>query len=334
MMGTNRHMVGDLRYDVQLFDCDLIDFVHDIEDGTVLPVAFDDINEIVDCCITVDPHLCIQNAILFEHRGYGLLIAVLERITRCDAKSQATLLSLLKRYCWRLLVDADPKAFELILDLPLVNNWLHDVQDNEDEAAAHCRANDLLPAALAILCPLDDTRQVKQLDLRALVVEDAGHAGEGRELVGRDLALLARHLVQERRLAHGREAHEAHPRVARLGDLEARGARAPAAAAAALCAPRPRRGGCHSGRPPPRGAGGCAGHRGVPPLGRLGAGQGPLARRSRRCGGRGSRQVRPFQRRRGRAVRLLARWWSTMVSLPSFTHEFSHCTVTGSEETS
>mmetsp|Transcript_102463 Transcript_102463/g.306074 ORF Transcript_102463/g.306074 Transcript_102463/m.306074 type:complete len:296 (+) Transcript_102463:340-1227(+) len=235
MMRADRDVMGHLRDNVELFDCDLINLVHDIESRTVLSVALNGVNDVIDGRIAVDSHLRIHDPVLLQHGCNGLLITVLELIAWGNAERQAALLPLLEQYRRRLLVQADPEALQLVLDLPLVHYRLHHVQDDEDEAAAHRGADDLLSAALAILGPLDDAREVEQLYLGALVVEDAGHACEGRELVGGDLALLARHLVQQRGLAHGGEADKTYPGIARLGDLEARsGGRAPAAALRAL----------------------------------------------------------------------------------------------------
>jgi hypothetical protein len=69
------------------------------------------------------------------------------------------------------------------------------------------RAAPHLPAAaLALRGALDDTRQVQQLDLGVVVVDDAGDACEGGELVRRGLRLCACQLGQQRRLADRGEA--------------------------------------------------------------------------------------------------------------------------------
>jgi len=91
---------------------------------------------------------------------------------------------------------------------------LEGVQHHQDEVGALGARDHLAPASLTLRSPLDDPRQVEQLDLGALVVDDAGDARERGELVPGGLGLGAREKREEGRLAHGREAYQGHPPVA------------------------------------------------------------------------------------------------------------------------
>mmetsp|Transcript_18220 Transcript_18220/g.48951 ORF Transcript_18220/g.48951 Transcript_18220/m.48951 type:complete len:203 (+) Transcript_18220:720-1328(+) len=130
----------------------------------------------------------------------------------------------------RLLVEPDTDTLQLIFDLSLMDQGLHHVEDDQDETATHRDSDHLLASAFAVLGALDDPRQVEQLNLGSFVKENARHAGQRRELVGRDQALLTCHLVQERGLPNGRETHQADSRVPSLLHLET----LPSAASSAL----------------------------------------------------------------------------------------------------
>jgi hypothetical protein len=121
----------------------------------------------------------------------------------------------------RRLVEPDAKALQLLFDKPLVRHRLEAVQHDEDEIArARCaddlhhtipisqprqpgryplirlakpagcsildslyRVPHLSATALAVLGTLDDTGQVQQLDLRALVSDHARDTRQRRELI-------------------------------------------------------------------------------------------------------------------------------------------------------
>mmetsp|Transcript_6266 Transcript_6266/g.17970 ORF Transcript_6266/g.17970 Transcript_6266/m.17970 type:complete len:274 (-) Transcript_6266:154-975(-) len=234
MVGADGDVVRDLGNDVELFDGDLIDLVHHVQAGHVLPVALDDVDDVVDGRVAVDPHLSVHDSVLLQHLPDDFLVAVYERVAGSDAERQSALFLLGEGDRGWMLVQPHADALQLVLDLLLMGDRLHDVQDDEDQAAAHGRADDLLTATLAILGALDNPGKIQELDLCALVVEDARHACQRRELVRRDLALLPGHLVEQRRLANGGEADEPDSGVARLGHFEAASSAAAATALGAL----------------------------------------------------------------------------------------------------
>lgn len=73
----------------------------------------------------------------------------------CDA--DATFIFLLEDNVWRIFVNSDTEAFELVLDDSLVSEGFVDVEDNEDKMARLGNSNDLTTSTFAVLGSLDDT---------------------------------------------------------------------------------------------------------------------------------------------------------------------------------
>ncbi len=71
------------------------------------------------------------------------------------------------------------------------------VQDQHDQVASTGHCDDLPASALAVFGPLDDTRQVQQLDFRALVDKHTWDAGQCGELVGSHLRERSCQLCQQ-----------------------------------------------------------------------------------------------------------------------------------------
>ena len=73
----------------------------------------------------------------------------------CDADT--TFVFLLEDNVWRILVDSNTKAFELILDDSFVSKGFVDVENNEDKVAGFGNSNDLTTSTFAVLGSLDNT---------------------------------------------------------------------------------------------------------------------------------------------------------------------------------
>ena len=73
----------------------------------------------------------------------------------CNA--DATFVFLLEDNVWRIFVDADPEAFEFVLDDSFVSEGFVDVKDNEDKMARLSNSNDLTTSTFSILGSLNDT---------------------------------------------------------------------------------------------------------------------------------------------------------------------------------
>ncbi|KAJ8530370.1 hypothetical protein ON010_g14542 [Phytophthora cinnamomi] len=212
-------VMRDLVDDGQLLDRELVDLVEHVEARDVDAVALDLVDELVHGHVGAQRHVGVVDLVLVQDLvdRVGVQLALRDRGLEVDA---AALLAA-EDHVGRLLVEADAEALELELDELLVRGGLHGVQHDEDDVARARRADDLSAAAFAVLGALDDAGQVEDLDARAAVVERAGDGRERRELVGRRLGEGARELREQRGLAHGREAHEPHARVAGLVHVEA-----------------------------------------------------------------------------------------------------------------
>jgi hypothetical protein len=94
------------------------------------------------------------------------------------------------------------------------------VKYDADEIASATNSDNLSTASLSVLRSLDDTGQIKQLNLGTLVIDDSGYARECRELVRCNLREGASQLCQQSGFAYGREANEANTGVSCFGNVK------------------------------------------------------------------------------------------------------------------
>src|SRR3989440_11787318 len=104
---------------------------------------------------------------------------------------------------------------------------LEHVDHQEDQVAASGNGEDLLPPAAALRRTPDQSGHVEDLDLRASMLEETRDHVQGGEVVGGYCAVRVRNLIQQRRLADGREADETGGRPSPLLDGVARSPPAP-----------------------------------------------------------------------------------------------------------
>lgn len=71
--------------------------------------------------------------------------------------ADATFVFLLEDNVWRILVDSDTKALELVLDDSFVSERFIDVEDNEDKMTRLSNSDDLTTSTFAVLGSLNDT---------------------------------------------------------------------------------------------------------------------------------------------------------------------------------
>lgn len=190
MFGADGTGVGDAVEEIELFDGDGVDLVQGVYDGDVASaLGFEDIDQVVNGGVTPDGNVGRIDTVLV-HDGFDLVVInVCQRDGAGDV--QATFVFFLEDNIGRFLVDADSEAFQLGLDDSLVRQRLVDIENDEDEMACFGNSNDLATSTLAILCSLDDTRQVEHLDGGTIVKNLTGNGGEGGELVGGGLRVLA-----------------------------------------------------------------------------------------------------------------------------------------------
>ena len=96
-----------------------------------------------------------------------------------------TLVLLLEHNVGRLLIDANTKALQFVLDDSLVNQWLVHVKNDENEVASLGHRNNLSTTTLAVFGTLNNTWEIENLNLGAIVHHLTGDSCEGCELVSR-----------------------------------------------------------------------------------------------------------------------------------------------------
>lgn len=96
--------------------------------------------------------------------------------------ADTTLFLLLEMNVWRRFVDSDSESFKFGFDNALVGKRLVDVENDENQMASLCDGDDLTTTTFAVLCSLDDTRQIEDLNLCAIVLD---LSGDGCELLRR-----------------------------------------------------------------------------------------------------------------------------------------------------
>mmetsp|Transcript_8907 Transcript_8907/g.21477 ORF Transcript_8907/g.21477 Transcript_8907/m.21477 type:complete len:326 (+) Transcript_8907:385-1362(+) len=191
-----------------------IDLVVHVDAPDILPVALDDVDQLVDIAVLAEEDLAVVDLVLLEDLHDHGLVDALQGHRRVEVDA-ARFLDL-EVDVGRVLVQAYAHRLELSRQDLFMAGALGCVEDHEDEVGALCHGDDLPTAAFALGGALDDSRKVEQLDLGVVVVDDPGDASERRELVGRGLGLCPGELGQQRRLADGREANEGHAPVAKL----------------------------------------------------------------------------------------------------------------------
>lgn len=97
--------------------------------------------------------------------------------------ADAPFVLLLEENIRQALVDADTKAFQLGFDNPLVCERLVDIEDDEDKMTSLGNCNDLTAAALSVFGSLNNTRQIKHLNLSSVIGDLARDSGERSKLV-------------------------------------------------------------------------------------------------------------------------------------------------------
>ena len=127
---------------------------------------------------------------------------------------------LAKRNIWRRFVHADSKPFQFCLDDPFIRKRLVDVEDDEYEMARLSHSNYLSATTLAVLCALDDTREIEDLDFGSIVDDLAGHRGKGSELVRRGFRMLSCEATHQGTLANGWKSDEANTSNTGTGNVE------------------------------------------------------------------------------------------------------------------
>jgi len=163
------------RQAVHLLDGDLIDFVVDIQTGQIHTIGGDNVDELVLGAVLAEQHLGIED---LEGVQDGLdHFLVTARQGTGGIEAQATALLLLEVDVGLALVQPDAHAFQLPFEQLPMNIWLGGVQHHENQVGGTGHSDDLATTPLALGSTLDDSWQIQQLDIGALVLDDARNAG-------------------------------------------------------------------------------------------------------------------------------------------------------------
>mmetsp|Transcript_35824 Transcript_35824/g.94098 ORF Transcript_35824/g.94098 Transcript_35824/m.94098 type:complete len:383 (-) Transcript_35824:305-1453(-) len=220
-LATEHHRVRLRRNPLAVLDRAHVNLVVHVETLDVLPVALDQVDELVDGAVLTKQDLGRVDLVLVQQLAHVQLRDATQLARRRDRNS-AILLPLKVHIRWPL-VQSQADHLELTLEelaLALGLATAH-VDHQQDQVARPRYADDLPATALALGGTLDDTGKVEQLDASVPVVDDAWDARQRGELVGGRLRFGRRECAEDSRLAHGRETDECHPSIAHLFDIEA-----------------------------------------------------------------------------------------------------------------
>ena len=113
----------------------------------------------------------IRYSVLRENRLDQVQIQF--RLLHHGLKVDPAFVFLLENDVRRGFIEPDPKSLQLLLDDLFVSERFEDVQYNEDKIGSSGHSNYLPASTFPILGSLNDTRQIKQLDLGPLVLDTA-----------------------------------------------------------------------------------------------------------------------------------------------------------------
>mmetsp|Transcript_13962 Transcript_13962/g.40480 ORF Transcript_13962/g.40480 Transcript_13962/m.40480 type:complete len:301 (+) Transcript_13962:576-1478(+) len=119
---AHRAVVRQPVHHVELLQRNLVDLVDRVDRRDVHARALNHVDELVDVVVLVHEDVGIVDAILSTHGFGGLQVDLW--LLDCGAEANPALVLALERDVWRLLVQPDAKALELMLDDALVRQRL------------------------------------------------------------------------------------------------------------------------------------------------------------------------------------------------------------------
>mmetsp|Transcript_4798 Transcript_4798/g.7189 ORF Transcript_4798/g.7189 Transcript_4798/m.7189 type:complete len:284 (-) Transcript_4798:367-1218(-) len=171
---------------VHLLHRDHVDLVVHVHALHVLAVAHQHVDELVSGDVFAQEHFAVVDAVLVQDppNGFGGVVSKLGKgAGGVELHTSTCLLS--KVDVGGPLVQPQPHSLQLPLeDGPVVvDPLLGGVQHHEHQVGRLGHCNHLAPPPLAMGRPLDDPRQIQQLDPRVVVVHVARNTGECSELI-------------------------------------------------------------------------------------------------------------------------------------------------------
>lgn len=177
---------------VDILDSHCICLVVHVEAANILAVALDHVDELVSRHLLAHEHVAVVHLVLLQDALHSpLRVFPEEALSHRRRELYPASRSLGQRDVRRALVEPQPHSLELLLQdgAVVLGALLAGVQHHQHEVGALCHGNHLSSTSPPVSSALDDSRQVEQLDLGALVVHVSGDARQRRELVGCSLAL-------------------------------------------------------------------------------------------------------------------------------------------------
>jgi hypothetical protein len=170
---------------VNLLDCVLVDFIIYVKALDVLSIAFNDVNEVIDSHILPDENIRIMDLVLLKN--------VLDHLLVNSCKLQGgrnldtTVLSESHLNVRLLLIQPDAHFLQLNGEFPPLIFSLRSLKHHKHQITALCYCNDLPPTPSPLRSPLDNAREIKQLDFCLLIVDNPGNASKRSKLVSSNL---------------------------------------------------------------------------------------------------------------------------------------------------
>lgn len=167
------------------------------------------------------PHqnLGIQHLIILQNIIHHLLIQML-RLHRKRHLNTPGLLRL-EINIRRLPIQSNPDRLQFRLQQRPLLRPLRRIQNHHNQVTRLGRTNHLSPPPLALRSPLNNPRQIQNLNLRTTILKHARYRRQRRERIRRHFTFRFCDFRQKRRFANGWEADESDARVAGFADVEA-----------------------------------------------------------------------------------------------------------------
>lgn len=166
---------------LELLEGNGVDLVEGVEARDVLPVAFDDVDDVVLCGVAFDAQVGVVDLVLPKD-GFNGLIIHLDCINS-PRYTDASFVSPFKVDLRWGLIQPNPEPFELMLQNFLMLHGSSGIQDDHNQVAGPRHRNDLFSSSLSILRSLNNSRKIQQLNFRAFVLDHTRNTCQGGELV-------------------------------------------------------------------------------------------------------------------------------------------------------
>src|SRR6267143_1978594 len=200
-----------------------IDLVHDDQCLHVDAISREDVDELVLRDVLADDDRAVQVP-PFPADVCDQHLVELRQLDR-RIHPEATTVRLRQGDIGGTLVQPDPRQPQFFFED--IDMGLEHVDHEENQVAAPGHGEDFFASTATLRSTADQPRHVEDLDLRAAILKKPWNHVQRGEVVGRHRAVRIRNLIQQRRLADGRESDETGGGVPALLDRITRSSAAP-----------------------------------------------------------------------------------------------------------